>query len=46
LADVKKADEARPEGEKIAPLVHSFNSFFYKKLSTAKWPKEDKEADN
>ena len=36
IEDVKAADRARPDSEKIAPYVHVFNSFFYKKLSAAK----------
>ncbi|GAA5931208.1 hypothetical protein JCM1841_003488 [Sporobolomyces salmonicolor] len=46
LTMVKEADEKRPEGEKIAPLVHVFNSFFYKKLSTKKPSKAQKDWDS
>ncbi|GAA6013838.1 hypothetical protein JCM11491_000441 [Sporobolomyces phaffii] len=45
IVDVKTADESRADGDKVAPLVHVFNSFFYKKLSSGKQSKEDKEAD-
>ncbi|GAA5871768.1 hypothetical protein JCM1840_003995 [Sporobolomyces johnsonii] len=45
LTKVKEADEKRPEGQKIAPLVHVFNSFFYKKLSTRKPSKAPKDWD-
>ncbi|GAA5963991.1 hypothetical protein JCM3765_007830 [Sporobolomyces pararoseus] len=40
MEDVKKADEERPDDQKIAPLTHVFNSFFYKKLSSGKQTKE------
>jgi len=40
MVDVKKKDEERPDSEKVAPVVHVFNSFFYKKLSSGKNTKE------
>ncbi|GAA5982717.1 hypothetical protein JCM10908_006759 [Rhodotorula pacifica] len=36
LQRLEEQDAMRPDGEKIAPQVHIFNSFFYKQLSTPK----------
>ncbi|GAA5979361.1 hypothetical protein JCM5350_003880 [Sporobolomyces pararoseus] len=40
MEGVKKKDETRADHEKVAPLTHVFNSFFYKKLSSGKQTKE------
>jgi Ulp1 family protease len=45
MVEVKEADKNRPDNEKVAPVTHVFNSFFYKKLSSGKQTKEDKEKD-
>ncbi|GAA5937981.1 uncharacterized protein JCM15063_005430 [Sporobolomyces koalae] len=42
IVEVKRADEQRSDPDKVAPLVHVFNSFFYKKLSSGKQVAEDK----
>ncbi|BGP27982.1 SUMO deconjugating cysteine peptidase Ulp2 [Rhodotorula toruloides] len=41
MHDVLKADERRPDDEKLAPKIHLFNSFFYSQLSTRKDKKND-----
>jgi len=42
MVDVKRKDQERPDDEKVAPVVHVFNSFFYKKFSSGKNPPEAK----
>ncbi|CDR48844.1 RHTO0S20e02608g1_1 [Rhodotorula toruloides] len=41
MQEVMKADEGRPDDEKLAPKIHLFNSFFYSQLSTRKDKKND-----
>ncbi|GAA6048740.1 hypothetical protein JCM3770_003937 [Rhodotorula araucariae] len=41
MKGIEERDAHLPDGEKLAPQIHVFNSFFYKQLST-KWTNDNK----